>query len=165
LDARWLYRDGWAHWTLAERKQIEEAARKFKPEWQPPANEFSKWHYFVIKPNRQEGTYYYDRPVIILISTTNFSASDIFLGAFKGHKNITLMGMASGGGSGRYQTYRLHHSLINIGLSSMVSFQPNGKLYDGNGIQPDIIIEPIPTDFIGKTDSVLDAAIGHIDLK
>jgi C-terminal processing protease CtpA/Prc len=40
----------------------------------------------------------------------------------------------------------------------MASFQSNGKLYDGNGIQPDVIIEPIPTDFIGKTDSVLQAA-------
>jgi len=47
----------------------------------------------------------------------------------------------------------------------MASFQPNGKLYDGNGIQPDIVIEPIPTDFIGKTDSVLEAAIKYNEHK
>jgi len=41
----------------------------------------------------------------------------------------------------------------------MASFQPNGKLYDGNGFQPDIIIEPVPIDFIGETDTVLDTAI------
>ena len=159
LDARWLYPASWPHWTPGERTSIEQAAQRFNPQWQPPSNEFSKWHYFVLKANRENGTYHYHRPVIVLMSTTNFSASDIFLGAFKGWKNITLIGNPSSGGSGRYQRYRLHNSQISIRLSSMASFQPNGKLYDGNGIQPDIIVEPIPTDFIGKTDSVLDFAI------
>jgi C-terminal processing protease CtpA/Prc len=47
----------------------------------------------------------------------------------------------------------------------MASFQPNGKLYDGNGIQPDIVIEPVPTDFIGRTDTFLDRAIELINSK
>lgn len=158
LDARWLYPEDWKGWSSAERAAINEAAKTFKPEWKPPQSEFSDWHYFVIGPILKPKYYHYDRPVIVLMDTTNFSASDIFLGAFRGWRNVTLMGTASGGGSGRYQTYRLHHSLINIGLSSMASFQPDGKLYDGNGVQPDVIIEPIPTDFIGKTDSVLQAA-------
>jgi hypothetical protein len=158
LDARWLYPEDWKGWSSAERAAIKKAAKTFEPEWNPPQNEFSDWHYFVIGPTPKPKHYHYDRPVIILMNTTNFSASDIFLGAFRGWRNVTLMGTASGGGSGRYQRYRLHHSLINIGLSSMASFQPNGKLYDGNGIQPDVIIEPIPTDFIRKTDSVLQAA-------
>ena len=158
LDARWLYPQDFKGWSAAERAAISRAAKTFRPEWNLHQNEFSRWHYFVIGPARKPRYYHYDRPVIILMDTTNFSAADIFLGAFKGWRNVTLMGTASGGGSGRYQTYRLHHSLINIGLSSMASFQPNGKLYDGNGIQPDVIIKPIPTDFIGKTDSVLQAA-------
>jgi hypothetical protein len=158
LDARWLYPEDWKGWSSAERTAINQAVKTFKPEWNPPQNQFSRWHYFVIGPATRPKYYYYDRPVIILMDTINFSASDIFLGAFKGWRNVTLMGTSSGGGSGRYQTSRLHHSSINIGLSSMASFQPNGKLYDGNGIQPDVIIKPIPTDFIGKTDSVLEAA-------
>lgn len=158
LDARWLYPQDWKGWSPAERVAISEAAKTFKPQWNPPQNRFSPWHYFVIGPAHKPKYYHYDRPVIILMDTTNFSASDIFLGAFKGRPNVTLMGTTSSGGSGRYQTYRLLHSSINIGLSSMASFQPNGKLYDGNGIQPDVIIEPIPKDFIGKTDSVLQAA-------
>jgi len=89
----------------------------------------------------------------------NFSACDIFLGVFKGLKNVTLMGQPSGGGSGCYQVYRLRNSKIRIHLSSMSSFQPNGQLYDGNGIRPDIIVESAPTDFIGETDILLDTAI------
>jgi len=81
------------------------------------------------------------------------------------YRNVTLMGLPSGGGSGCYQVYRLRNSQIRIRLSSMASFRPNGKLYDGNGVQPDIVVEPAPTDFIGQTDTVLEAAIGHIKRK
>jgi len=61
--------------------------------------------------------------------------------------------------------YRLSNSGIRIHLSRMASFQSNGKLYDGNGIQPDIVVEPVPTDFIGKTDTFLETAIKYISQK
>lgn len=158
LDARWLYRENWKGWSPEEKAAIAKTAKTFQPQWQLPPEEFSKWHYFTISPSQNRQYYHYDRPVIILMNGGNFSASDIFLGAFKGRPGITLVGTPSGGGSGRKQNYRLRHSSIQISLSSMASFQVNGSLYDGNGIQPDIIIEPIPTDFIGQTDSVLQAA-------
>ena len=44
----------------------------------------------------------------------------------------------------------------------MASFQPNGRLYDGNGIQPDVPVESQITDALGTTDSVLDAALRHL---
>jgi hypothetical protein len=37
--------------------------------------------------------------------------------------------------------------------------------FTSNGIQPDVFIEPIPTDFIGKTDSILQAAIQKLQKK
>jgi len=95
----------------------------------------------------------------------NFSACDIFLGGFKGGKNVTLMGQPSGGGSGCRQEYPLSNSGIRIHLSRMASFQPSGQLYDGNGIQPDIIVEPAAKDFIGRTDTVLGRAIELISSK
>ena len=166
LELRWLYTENWKGWSAAEREAIKQVNKVFTPEWQPPEEQFSKWHYFVLGPeSRVEEAYYYDSPVIILMSSDNFSASDIFLSAFKNWRNCTLIGTPSAGGSGRVQTYRLRNSKIQIKLSSMVSYQSNGKLYDGNGIQPDIYIEPLPTDFIGKTDSVLDKALEIITEK
>lgn len=165
LDARWLYPENWQGWSKAEKEAISKLAENFKPQWTLPQNEFSQWHYLVLTHLKQSDYYYYDRPVIILMDTQNYSATDIFLGAFSTRANVTLMGTPSGGGSGRYQSYRLRHSFIKIHLSSMASFQPNGKLYDGNGIQPDVIIEPIPTDFIGKTDSILQTAIQRLQKK
>ncbi len=40
----------------------------------------------------------------------------------------------------------------------MASFRPNGLLYEGRGIQPDIVMEPEPRYFIGQSDAVLEAA-------
>ncbi len=159
FEARYLYPISSGHWSAVERDAIAGFADSFAPGWSLPHGEFSEWYYFVISPSKDQGYFHYDQPVVILMDRWNFSACDIFLGAFKGRKNITLMGQPSGGGSGCSQEYRLRNSHIRICLSSMASFRPNGKLYDGNGIQPDIYAEPIPTDFIGETDSVLTKAI------
>ncbi|MBL7214633.1 MAG: hypothetical protein ISS71_03030 [Phycisphaerae bacterium] len=154
------------HWTNAEKLVIKSHAEMFQPEWAPPEGQFSLWHYFVISPIADdERYYYYDKPVVILMESWNFSACDIFLGAFKGWRNVTLLGTPSGGGSGSAIGYRLRHSDIRVKLSSMVSFRPNGMLYDGNGIQPDIYCEPIPTDYIGQTDTLLDKAIAILNEK
>jgi hypothetical protein len=165
FEARYLYPASWPSWSDAERSAIIGFSTTFEPEWKLPENEFSEWHYFVISPSGGKEYYHYDKPVVILMERWNFSACDIFLGAFKGWPNVTLIGTPSGGGSGCKVNYRLGNSKIRVQLSSMASFQPNGKLYEGNGIQPDIYIEPVPTDFIGKTDTVLDAAIQTISRK
>ncbi|MHC4438598.1 MAG: S41 family peptidase [Planctomycetota bacterium] len=163
--ARYLYPASSSRWSKVERGIISRFADTFEPEWTPPKDQFSQWHYFVVGPIKDERYYHYNKPVVILMNRGNFSASDIFLGAFKGCKNVTLMGQPSGGGSGCRREYRLSNSGIRICLSRMASFQPNGKLYDGNGIQPDIVVEPVPTDFVGKTNTVLDTAIKYISQK
>ncbi len=91
-----------------------------------------------------------------------FSATDIFLGAFKGMRNVILMGTSSGGGSGRPRRAILAHSGITLYLSSMISFRANGKLYDGRGVRPDVEAPITATDLIGTTDTVLDAALNRL---
>jgi len=137
FEGRYLYPASSSHFFQTERATVARFVTTFRPEWVPPPGAFSQWHYFVISPSKDKRYYYYDKPVVILMDRRNFSACDIFLGAFKGWKNVTLMGQPSGGGSGCRESYRLYNSQINIYLSSMASFRPNGKLYDGNGIQPD----------------------------
>ena len=162
LDGRWLYPAGWKGWSRTERDAIQQFARNFRPQWQLSRGQFSDWHHFVIGPSREPGRYHYEHPVVVLMDGANFSAADIFLGAFKGRHNVTLMGTPSGGGSGRYQPFRLRHSNIGVRLSAMVSFRPSGALYEGQGIQPDVLIEPTLTDCLGKTDSTLEAAVQRL---
>ena len=162
LQDRLLYPATSGAWQPAEREAVAEFARSFKPEWQPPAGQFSAWHFMAISP-RQGGPYYhYDKPVVVLMNAGSFSATDVFLGAFKGRRNVTLLGTPSGGGSGRARSLRLANSGIGLRLSSMASFRPDGTLYDGRGVEPDVEAWPEPTDLIGRTDTVLDKAVKRL---
>jgi len=134
LEKRMAYPEKSTHWTTDERKAISDFKKDFSPEWELDSNKFSKWHFSVVSPNDK----HYNKPVVVLMDVGNFSASDIFLTAFKGSKNVTLLGQKSSGGSGFTRTNFLSNSGIMYLVSSMVSFQPNGKLYDGNGVTPDI---------------------------
>lgn len=159
FEARFLYPETSKHWSDAERQAIRDCLKVFQTEWPLPKDRFSTWHYFVISPHRNQETYCYDKPVIILQDTVNYSASDIFLGACKDRHNIILMGLPSGGGSGCRIKYRLQNSHIALYLSSMVSYRPNGQLYDGKGIKPDIYVYPQPEFFIAGKDNVLEQAV------
>jgi len=162
LSNRSLYPADWSGWSPAAKTPIAKLASRFEPEWKLPAGDFSEWHYFVLERTDNPKAYRYNKPVVVLLDDGCFSATDVFLGAFKGWPNVTLLGTASMGGSGRARAYRLRNSRIEVRLSSMASFQPNGKLYEGNGIAPDVVVEKTATDFIGKTDSQLAAAIARL---
>ena len=78
---------------------------------------------------------------------------------------VILLGEPSGGGSGATRRFTLPESGIRIALSSMASFRPNGKLFDGNGVEVDIEMKPTIRDFLGKSDTVRRKAIELISRK
>jgi len=162
LTARFMYRADSEKWTDAERKAIVDFQEKFRPQWQPPKGEYSDWHYLVLSRLKEAETFHYDKPVVVLINSKCFSATDIFLAGLKGLPNVTLMGTPSGGGSALVQTVRLGGSRLAVRLGSMVSFQVDGKLFDGHGVQPDVLVDPNPEYFIGGRDNVLEAAIKRL---
>ena len=158
LEKRMAYPAKSVHWTPDEQKAISSFKQDFVPEWGFDKSKFSKWHYSVVSPNDE----YYNKPVILLMDERNFSASDIFLGAFKGTKNVTLIGVKSGGGSGFARVGFLSNSGMTYLMSRMASFQPNGKLYEGNGVTPDIEISVTINDIKIEKDVALGKAIKTI---
>ena len=161
LDNRYLWPAGHVGWSDAARGAIAKVAATFKPDWKLPAGCFSAWHYMVLE-RTPDTAFHYDRPLIILLDTGCFSATDIFLGGFSGHRNVTLMGTRSGGGSGRSRSEALPNSGLTVRMSTMASFRPNGQRYDGKGIAPDVEVGPILSDLLGSTDSILDAAVKRL---
>lgn len=159
LDNRFLFEQGSSKFGKAERAAIKKAGKRFKPEWKLPAGEFSEWHWCVIVPTGEDGTYHYRKPVVVLLDGACYSATDIFLGAFRQLKNITFLGTASGGGSGRSRGFDLPESGLKLRVSSMASFTPVGRLYDGRGIEPDTVVEPGSGYFIGEDDLQLATAL------
>jgi C-terminal processing protease CtpA/Prc len=159
LEARYMHRADWSGWNDRQREAIEAAAVAFKPEWQP-VGEFSAWHYLVLERTGHAAEYFYDRPVVVLSDSGCFSATDIFLGALELLPRVTLLGAASSGGSARSQSFRLPKTGLEVRCASMASFRPDGRLYDGRGVEVDVEVLPAPGDFLhAGGDAQLKAAL------
>ncbi|QDU83967.1 Peptidase family S41 [Planctomycetes bacterium Pla163] len=162
LEARYMYRAADERWTRAQRRAVDAVAKRFEPEWAPPGA-FSEWHYLVLDRTGHEDEYFYRQPVVVLSDAGCFSATDIFLAALSGRPRVTLMGSASSGGSARSQSFSLTHSGIGVRCASMASFRPDGRLYDGRGVEVDIEVPIQPTDLVrAGTDTVLEAALARV---
>jgi len=156
LENRFMFPAGWSGWSASERAAIAQCAKGFEADWQLPRTEFSEWHYMVIGPAAAERRF--EGPVCVLVDEDCFSATDIFLGALTELPQVSLVGRASGGGSGRSRGFALAHSGLRVRLSSMASFRPDGRRYDGRGIEVDVAVVPAASDYLGSTDSDLEAA-------
>jgi hypothetical protein len=159
LGARFMYRADAKQWTEAERRAVAEFAKTFKPEWELPRGQFSDWHYLALRRLDDKDVYHYRMPVVVLMNATCFSATDIFLAGLKGMKNVTLLGTPSGGGSAMARGLLLGATTLRVRLGTMASFQADGKLFDGNGVHPDVVVEPVPEYHIGRRDNVLEEAV------
>jgi C-terminal processing protease CtpA/Prc len=158
--SRFMYSESWEGWTHEERAAIAQFKTTFRPQWTPPEAEFSDWHYLVMSRRTNPEAFVYGKPVVVLLDAGSFSATDIFVNALKGWHDVTLVGTPSGGGSARQVPVTLPISRLSFTLASMASFQWSGRLYDGNGTAPDVVVHPEPEYFlVGGRDNVLEQAI------
>ena len=157
-----MYRANAGEWSASQRKVVAVFAKKFKPQWKLPKGQFSDWHYMALNRLDDKDIYHYDKPVIVLMNGRSFSATDIFLAGLKGMKNVLLFGTPSSGGSAFTQEIPLGETQLTLRIGSMASFQADGKLFDVNGIHPDVLVEPVPEYFIGGRDNVLEEAVKRI---
>jgi C-terminal processing protease CtpA/Prc len=159
LADRGLYPAHWHGFDAEQRAAISSFLRSFRPSWRLPQRKFSPYHFLVQRHTDNSRAFHYDEPVVVLIDRGCFSATDVFAAAFAALPRVTLVGEPTSGGSGRARGYRLRHSGIRLRLSSMASFRPDGVLFEGNGVEPDVAVQTAPTDLIGASDTVLARAL------
>ncbi len=154
---------GWPGWTVAERRAVQSWQQGFEPEWAGPDSLFGRWHVMVVTP--ASAPFRYRRPVVVLVDEDTFSATDIFLGAFKGVPGVTLVGSPSGGGSGYTRNVWLRESGLAVRASSMASYLPTGALYETAGVAPDVA-RPMTVDdwraWLTGGDPLLDDAMARV---
>ena len=124
----------------AVRTALREALATFKPAWDYSVDSFLPQRFGAVVLPAEPSRNLSHRPVVVLMDEGSFSATDIFLGAMSLAPNVTLMGVPSGGGSGRSRGFDLPNSRLRVIVSTMASFRPDGRLYDGVGIAPDIMV-------------------------
>lgn len=162
LARRFMHRADAKEWSDPERRAVAAFAAGFKPQWLPPAGQFSDWHCLVLGRTAGPGVFHYAKPVVVLMNGKCFSATDVFLAGLKGLPNVTLLGTPSGGGSSFAQKVPLGPTPLKLLVGSMASFQPDGRLFDGNGVPPDVPVEPAPAYHVGGPDDALAAALERI---
>ena len=159
LPRRFAYPEESNEFSLEEKSAIQLFKMNFNPSDMLEDKEYSEYHYMIARPNESEKVFYYDKPVIVLIDAGCFSASDIFAAGMRQGDNVRLLGVTTGGGSGFAKSRELPNSGIKVRLSRIVSYQPDGELYDGHGVVPDIEQDYSLDDKMGLTDDMMTKAV------
>ena len=81
-------------------------------------------------------------PIIVLINEGSASASEIVAGALQDHKRAVIMGQKSFG-KGSVQTILPLKEDAALKLTTARYYTPSGKSIQGEGINPDILVEEI----------------------
>ncbi|MEO0899256.1 MAG: S41 family peptidase [Bacteroidota bacterium] len=101
-------------------------------------------------------------PTVILVGHGTASTSEDFLIAAESQDHIIRMGQESFGSTGQ----AIHFDLPGGGsfrVCSKKDTYPDGRIFVGVGIQPDIRVEPTLEDFMKGRDTILEAAIEYFN--
>lgn len=140
-----------------EQRAVHAFMKSFKPMYDLAKDQFSEYHYALFNGEKLSKTYYhYNKPIYILMNERSFSAASIFAALFKGLPHVKLVGVTTDGSSGNSEKVRLPHSKIKAKISTMVSFQKDGKILDGYGTEPDITLKRTWNHIFWKEDSQLE---------
>ena len=60
------------------------------------------------------------------------------------------------------ESYTLPNTELEVVLCQTAKFRPTGEPYDGLGVPPDVVMDALPQDRLGKSDTVLDAAVKRL---
>lgn len=154
MQSRFLYNYNSKMLSDKDRKAIDGFKEDYETEFKVDLNKFSEPYYMILHSKQPINC-----PIYILVNEECFSAASVFTSAFKGLDNVKVVGVTTNGSSGRSQKFYLKNSNIRVKLSTMLSFQRNGKTLDGNGTVPDIIIERDENQTLRKGDLQLEKLI------
>jgi hypothetical protein len=171
LSTRFLFRADDGRWSEAERRAIAAFSEQFKPEVALRDDRFGAWYLAAVSP-APDATERISTPVVVLMDARCFSATDVFLAAMSRMPGVTLMGEPSSGGSGLTRPHEIkvaangpgeRERRFEIALSTMVSFTPEGKLFDRRGIEPHVVVPATPEFYTaGGADVQLEAALKRL---
>jgi hypothetical protein len=140
-----------------EQESVIKFLKTFKPMYDLDNTKYSEYYFGLLNGKKiAKESFYYNKPVYVLANEKSFSAASVFVAVFKNIPNVKIVGITTDGSSGNSDRFELPNSKIRIKLSTMVSFQKDGKILDGYGTEPDIKIERDINQILWKSDTQLE---------
>lgn len=102
------------------------------------------------------------QPVILLTSGYSASAAEIFTMAMREMPQVTVMGQATAGAHSDILTHNLPNGW-EIGFSHQIYKTPDGTVYEGPGLPPDIEKKFDTDGFLDGKDTLLEEAIAMLE--
>jgi C-terminal processing protease CtpA/Prc len=103
----------------------------------------------------------YTKPVAILISSQTFSAAEDFCSAYVGLKRGALIGEPTSGSTGQPLSFALPGGLMARVCTKRDAY-PDGTEWNGQGIQPTLVVHPTIAALQKGEDPVLAAALHYL---
>ena len=103
-------------------------------------------------------TLHYAKPVVLLTSARTYSAAEDFVVAFLSMHRGKLVGQTTGGSTGNPMLMKLPGGGMAFICTKDDSF-PDGRVFEGVGIAPDVPVSPTIADMRNGRDPVLEQAI------
>ncbi len=155
LNSRFLF--PFSELDSREQKSVSTFMETFKPIYELDDQKYSEYYFGLFNGQKLESqSFYYNKPIYILANEKTFSAASVFVSAFKGIPNIQIVGVTTDGSSGNSEWFDLPQSELFGKISTMVSFQKDGKILDGYGTEPDIEIQRNMNQVLWKSDYQLE---------
>ncbi|MEM8527074.1 MAG: S41 family peptidase [Bacteroidota bacterium] len=163
MVTRGLYTYNSTFWDQRDRDAIIRFEEHFQPAIRYDRTKFGQYYYMLLSKKNNPISYYYGKPVYLLINEKTFSAASIFASALRDLELVKLVGTQTDGSSGLSKKYKFKYSGVCVSFSHMLSFQRNGTLFDGYGTSPDIKIERSIKQILGEEDYQLETLLAMIN--
>ena len=98
-------------------------------------------------------------PLVVLVNGGSASASEIVAGALQSHKRAMIVGSRTFG-KGTVQVLLPLESGAAMKLTTAFYYTPDGRRIQGNGVIPDIVVDPAQTGRVAGPDKAAADAIG-----
>ena len=103
----------------------------------------------------------YTKPVVVLISGMTFSAAEDFCSAYVGLNRGALIGEPTGGSTGQPLSFSLPGGLM-ARVCTKRDMYPDGREWNGQGIQPTLVVHPTVAAIQTGQDLALTAALTYL---
>ncbi len=120
----------------------------------PAHDKFGEVYERVLKASEQP----YTKPVVCLIGPGAISSGEGFVQMMKCLPNVTTVGMRTRGASGNPQPWDLYPMGVAVWFSRWVDLMPDGSVFEGVGIAPDVTVDVPPEDY-AKRDPTLEKGL------